>query len=102
MKQYSRNQQFLLEQLSRDHICVSADSVNEDLRYLEQERLIVRASLQNRIITYKLSAKGEAYLEERFIDKDRYEKAYKRSTIALVISGLALIVSLASFVTSLL
>lgn len=102
MKQYSRNQQFLLEQLSREHISVSADAVNDDLRYLEQERLVVRVSLQNRNITYKLSAKGEAYLEEHFVDKDRYEKAYRRSTIALIISGLALIVSLASFVTSLL
>lgn len=102
MKQYSKNQQLLLEELSCSPITASADNINDDLRYLEQERLIVRVSLQNRIITYKLSAKGEAYLEEHFIDKVRYEKAYKRSTIALVISGLALLVSLASFVTSLL
>ena len=102
MKYYSKEQQEILNALLfQDTISVSSDNSNEAFYYLERERLIRRISLKNRVITYCLSAEGKAYLQSLAIDEERYHKPLRLSKIAIAISALSLVVSIAAVVIGL-
>lgn len=96
MKYYSKQQHSILLKLSQDGTCcVNIDDISNasDVYYLEREQLICRTSLKNRVITYELTPDGKAYLESYRVDDKRYEKSLRYSRIALILSAVAIVVS---------
>lgn len=96
MKYYSRQQHSILLKLSQDgtyHVNIDDTVTASDFYFLERERLICRTSLKNRIITYELTPDGKAYLESYSVDDKRYEKSLRYSRIALILSFVAIVVS---------
>ena len=103
MKYYSYDQEqilFNLEKSGSIDVSVDADDIGT-YNFLEQEGLISRKSLVNRTITFTLSKSGVAYLRSLRIDAKRYNDPLKLSKIALVLSAIAIAVSIASTVLNL-
>lgn len=96
MKYYSKQQHSILLKLSQDGTCcVNLDDtlIADDFYFLERERLIYRISLSNRVITYGLTADGKSYLASHNVDDNRYKRSMRYSRIALILSAVAIVVS---------